>query len=45
MQGPYILAWLSDYIHDKVWDEIVYTFQTSMVQPTIEVWESISIYI
>ena len=29
----FIPAWISNYIHHKVWDEITYPFPTSTVQP------------
>ena len=39
-----ILAWITNYIHDKVWDEITYPFP-NFNGYTIEVWEWISNFI
>ena len=37
----WIPAWISDYIHYKVWDEITYSFP-NFNSCTVEVWEWIS---
>ena len=50
-QGPILItminfypAWISNYIHSKVWDEITYRFPSSN-GCTAEVWEWISDFI
>ena len=37
-------AWLSNYIHDKAWDEITYPFP-NFNGATVDVWEWISNFI
>ena len=40
----YIPAWVSNYIHYKVWNEITYPF-TNFNGATVEVWEWINDFI
>ena len=42
--APLIPAWITDYIHSKVWDEITYPFP-NFNGATVEVWEWISNFI
>ena len=39
-----ITAWISNYIHYKVWDEIIYPFP-NFNGATVEVWEWINDFI
>ena len=43
-QGPFLLTWISNYIHCNVWGEITYPFP-NFNGSTVEVWEWMSNFI